>query len=157
MSSHTVLRAATGVAATLVLASCGSVQSASGAGDAQHIEAANRSVGQILVDRDGRTLYMFRQDKQGRASACDGACLATWPALRGGVGAGDGVDSGLIGTITRPDGTAQATYAGWPLYYFARDRSPGDLNGQGVKTAWYVISPEGDIITNTTPSGVGGY
>jgi predicted lipoprotein with Yx(FWY)xxD motif len=158
MSSHTVLRAALGVAATLVLASCGSGQSASGAGDAQHIEAANRSVGQILVDRDGRTLYVFSEDKQGGASACDGECLASWPALRGGVGAGDGVDSGLIGTITRPDGTAQTTYAGWPLYYYARDRSAGDLNGQGVKAAWYVVSPEGDIIKSTAPSGgVGGY
>jgi predicted lipoprotein with Yx(FWY)xxD motif len=156
MSSGAVLRAALGGAATLVLVSCGSLQSASGGDGAQHIAAANRAVGEILVDADGRTLYMSTHDEQGRASACAAECLADWPALEGSVSAGDGVDTGLIGTITRGDGTVQATYAGWPLYYSAEDTSAGDLNGQGVKDSWYVVSPEGDIITRAPASGGGG-
>ena len=157
MCSPRVHRAALTVAATLVLTSCGSDKSASGGEDAHHLAAGNRSVGQVLVDASGRTLYVFLRDVRGHASACAGACLATWSALEGSVRAGDGVDSGLIGSITRGDGTEQATYAGWPLYYFAEDHSPGDLHGQGRQGAWFVLSPEGDVIERSATNGGAGY
>lgn len=161
MSSHRpvpVLVQALATVAMLLLASCGSGQSASGEGEAQHIAAANRSVGQILVDAEGRSLYVSTEDIQGQASVCDRDCLSHWPAVEGTVGAGDGVDAGLIGTIVRDDGTKQATYAGWPLYRNAGDGKPGELNGQGAEDAWYVVSPEGDIITRSAAgAGAGGY
>ena len=60
--------------------------------------------------------------------------------------AGEGVDSTLLGTITRDDGTTQVTYNGWPLYYFAGDTAPGDTTGQGMEGVWFLVSPTGEAI-----------
>ena len=60
--------------------------------------------------------------------------------------AGEGVDSTLLGTITRDDGTTQITYNGWPLYYFADDTAAGDTNGQGMEGVWFLVSPTGEAI-----------
>ena len=57
--------------------------------------------------------------------------------------AGEGVDAALIGYTIRDNGSVQATYNGWPLYYFIRDEAPGDTNGQGVGEIWYVVDPSG--------------
>ncbi len=102
-------------------------------------------LGTFLVDEEGRTLYMFTKDSPG-TSVCEGDCLAAWPVLEGEVAAGEGVDESLIGTIERSDGSIQASYADWPLYYFAQDQAAGDVTGQGVGEVWYVLSPEGEII-----------
>jgi predicted lipoprotein with Yx(FWY)xxD motif len=59
---------------------------------------------------------------------------------------GSGVDASKFGNTTRKDGTTQVTYNGWPLYYFAKDKQPGDVTGQGVTNNWYVVSPSGDAI-----------
>ncbi len=108
---------------------------------------ATSDLGDILTDADGNTLYLFTVDTQGGdTSACTGDCLATWPALAGPVTAGDGADGSLLGTITRDDGSTQATYNGWPLYYFAADAAAGDTNGQGVGDVWWVIDPAGDPV-----------
>ncbi|HZI44358.1 MAG TPA: hypothetical protein VFD53_04000, partial [Ilumatobacter sp.] len=61
--------------------------------------------------------------------------------------AGDGVDAALVGTVEHPIGT-QATYNGWPLYFFAGDDAPGDTNGQGQGGVWYVVDPTGNAISN---------
>jgi predicted lipoprotein with Yx(FWY)xxD motif len=90
-------------------------------------------------------LYLFVPDNQGD-STCYDACAGNWPPLTGDVTAGAGVDASLLGTTTRTDGTVQATYNGWPLYYFAADTRPGDTNGQGINEIWYVISPEGSAV-----------
>ena len=66
-----------------------------------------------------------------------------------GAGGGnfeDGVDEALLGTASRTDGSSQVTYNGWPLYYFAADSAPGDINGQGVNDVWWVVDPSGDAI-----------
>ena len=76
---------------------------------------------------------------------CEGDCLANWPAV-GELEAGDGVDSGLVGTIERPDGSIQATYNGWPLYYFANDTAARDTTGQGINDVWYVVAPDGSPV-----------
>lgn len=106
---------------------------------------ADSSLGSILVDRDGNTLYLFTPDEQGE-SVCYDQCEANWPPLVGEVEAGDGVNGSLLGLAPRQDGSEQVTYNGWPLYYFANDAAPGDVNGQGVNDVWYVVSPEGDAI-----------
>jgi predicted lipoprotein with Yx(FWY)xxD motif len=59
----------------------------------------------------------------------------------------DGIDASKLGTITRTDGSMQVTYFGWPLYYFAKDATPGDAMGQNMSDLWHVISPTGDQIT----------
>jgi predicted lipoprotein with Yx(FWY)xxD motif len=108
--------------------------------------ATESSLGTILVDGEGHTLYMFEPDAQG-PSTCTDQCLGAWPALLGPATAGDGVDAGMLGTAARPDdGTLQVTYNGWPLYYFAQDAAAGDVNGQGVNDVWYVVDPSGAAV-----------
>ncbi len=52
----------------------------------------------------------------------------------------------LLGTLVRSDGSVQVTYGGWPLYFFAGDEAPGDINGQGVNDVWFVVAPDGTMI-----------
>ncbi len=109
------------------------------------LTVAASDLGEILVDGDGYTLYLFTPDNSG-PSVCNGDCAAAWPPLTDPVEAGAGIDATLIGTAARDDGTVQATYNSWPLYYFARDGAPGDANGQGLNDVWYVITPTGEAI-----------
>lgn len=161
------------IAATLTLAACSSSEPAEGAGEAEQPEATTEPVepaptevveelepaaatialaevgelGQVLVDGEGFTLYIFLNDEPG-TSNCSGGCAGTWPPLlvEGEVVAGDGLDAGLIGTTTRDDGSTQVMYNGWPLYKYAGDSSPGDANGQGVGDVWFVASPAGEAM-----------
>jgi predicted lipoprotein with Yx(FWY)xxD motif len=123
--------------------------SSSGGGGETEVEAEDSSLGTILADQKGNTLYVFLQDT-GDTSTCSGDCAATWPALiaKGEVkaGGGGGVDESLLGTSARDDGTMQVTYNGHPLYYFSGDQAPGDTNGQGIGDIWFVVSPAGDPI-----------
>jgi predicted lipoprotein with Yx(FWY)xxD motif len=140
-------------AVALGLAACGSDSSGSGdssgssspaAKDASTIAIADSSLGDILVDGSGRTLYLFVHDGDNTASMdCDATCKAQWPAVTGKPTAGDGVDASLIGTTTSGN---QATYAGHPLYYYAGDKAAGDVNGQGVDQIWYVLSGKGTAV-----------
>jgi predicted lipoprotein with Yx(FWY)xxD motif len=109
------------------------------------VAVADSSLGSILVDGDGNTVYLFTPDEQGD-SVCYDQCEAAWPPLLDDFAAGDGIDASLLGTAPRTDGTEQITYNGWPLYYFANDAAPGDVNGQGVNDVWYVLSPTGEGI-----------
>lgn len=114
---------------------------AAAAGDGVTVAVAESSLGSILVDGAGMTLYVFVPDEQG-PSTCVDACLEAWPALPGPAAAGEGVDETLLGTAPRPeDGSAQATCAGWPLYTFVQDAAPGDVNGQGANDVWFVLDP----------------
>jgi predicted lipoprotein with Yx(FWY)xxD motif len=110
-------------------------------------------LGVILVDADGMTLYMFDQDPPGE-SACYDGCAATWPPLiDDGPVAGDGVDASLLGTTERDDGAIQVTYNDMPLYYFANDSEPGDVNGQGLNDVWWVVDPDGHPINDDGDAG----
>jgi predicted lipoprotein with Yx(FWY)xxD motif len=110
--------------------------------------AAN--VGQVLVDSKGMTLYYFEKDKKGSGvSKCSGACASAWPPLTTGGAAKpmSGVQSSMLGTIKRSDGTTQVTYAGWPLYTFVEDKKPGEDNGTDSKAfgaSWYPLHPNGE-------------
>jgi predicted lipoprotein with Yx(FWY)xxD motif len=116
----------------------------SGSSRSTEVEAEDSSLGTILTDSDGNTLYVFLADSNGD-STCYDDCAENWPALeaRGELEAGDGVDASLLGTTERTDGTLQVTYAGQPLYFFAGDQQPGDTNGQGVGDVWFVVAPDG--------------
>ncbi len=123
---------------------------ASGGGGETEVEAEDSSLGTILVDANGNTLYMFKPDTDG-TSTCYDDCAASWPALiaKGEVKAGgDGdVDESLLGTTERDDGKMQVTYNGHPLYHFSGDAAAGDTNGQGIGDVWFVVSPAGEPIT----------
>lgn len=112
--------------------------------------SSDSNLGQILVDNDGRTLYLFEKDT-GTDSTCDNACAAAWPPLTttGQPQAGDAAQQPLLGTSSRNDGSTQVTYDGHPLYYYQGDRQPGDVNGQGLDAfgaEWYVVSPSGQKV-----------
>ena len=112
------------------------------------INVGNTRLGQVLVESNGLTVYLFLADS-GAMSACNSAsCVQYWPPVltNGTPQAGAGVNASLLGTITRADGTAQVTYAGHPLYRFVSDKAAGDETGQGVNAfgaPWYVVSPSG--------------
>jgi predicted lipoprotein with Yx(FWY)xxD motif len=96
--------------------------------------------GEILVDPRGMTLYVSTRDAPD-AAACFGTCSQVWPPLLAGQGEpvpGDGL-RGPLGTLARPDGGRQVTYAGRPLYLFSRDAFPGEANGQGFDGVWFVM------------------
>lgn len=104
------------------------------------------SLGDIVVDGEGMTVYMFDNDTQGAdASTCEGECADNWPAVTvdSETPEVEGV-SGEVGTITGVDGEPQLTLNGWPLYYFVGDAAPGDVKGQGVNDVWWVLTPEGE-------------
>ena len=105
------------------------------------VEAADTSLGVVLVDAEGFTLYVFADDAPDTSNCADG-CAEAWPpaAVDGEVVAGPGVDGSLLGTIERDDGSTQVTYESQPLYRFAGDEAPGDTNGEGVADVWFVIA-----------------
>ena len=110
---------------------------------------ADSSLGSIVVDGEGMTVYMFDQDTQGaQESVCEGECADNWPAVTTDAEAPEveGV-TGEVGTIVGVDGETQVTLNGWPLYYFAGDAEPGDVAGQGVNDVWWVLSPAGERTT----------
>jgi len=107
---------------------------------------ANSSLGEIVVDGEGMTVYMFDSDTQGATSStCSGQCAANWPAVTTDSESPEveGV-TGEVGTITGIDGALQVTLNGWPLYYFIGDAGAGEVNGQGVNEVWWVLTPAGE-------------
>jgi predicted lipoprotein with Yx(FWY)xxD motif len=93
------------------------------------------------------TLYLFTKDSP-NTTVCYDKCATAWPPLltTGDPVAGEGVDAALFGTTTRTDGTIQVTYNGWPLYYYEKDKAPGDVTGQDVGGVWYVVSAKGEQV-----------
>ncbi|MEV6211992.1 hypothetical protein [Kitasatospora sp. NPDC051914] len=103
-------------------------------------------LGPILVDAQGRTLYLFAGDTSTQ-STCYEECAAQWPPLttKGVPVAGTGVDDGLLGVGKRTDGTEQVLYKGHPLYYFAEDTEPGQVGGQ-LFDRWFTVNALGDKV-----------
>jgi predicted lipoprotein with Yx(FWY)xxD motif len=103
--------------------------------------AKSEKVGSYLTDDKGMTLYVFKKDAPGK-SACAGPCVAAWPIYyREKIEPTEGVSAGDFGTIDREDGKKQTTYKGLPLYYFAQDRKPGQMEGHGFKDLWAAAAP----------------
>jgi len=111
------------------------------------------SAGAFLTDGSGRAVYLWAKDGM-NMSACSGACAAAWPPVpaTGKLTATGGAKASDLGTITRSDGTKQATYDGHPLYYFVGDSAAGQTNGQGSDNfgaKWWLVAPSGAELTGT--------
>lgn len=173
-SSKTGARLAVVVAAAAFAAvACGSSGgSGSGSGAAMHggsamgggkvtVETHSGPMGTYLTDASGRTLYLFARDSTNKSN-CSGGCATFWPPLtvKGSAKASGGVQAGMLGTITRSDGSKQVTYAGHPLYYYKQDTKAGQTSGQGLNLQggkWWLVGPNGKGITgshggSTSPS-----
>ncbi|MDF3065763.1 MAG: hypothetical protein K0R38_1364 [Polyangiaceae bacterium] len=100
-------------------------------------------LGAYLTDAAGRTLYTYGADLPGDCesapvSRCEADCLVSWPTFSGGQRVlGAGLDDAAFGSILRGDGSSQATYYGWPLYYYKADLALGQLTGQGKGKTWH--------------------
>jgi predicted lipoprotein with Yx(FWY)xxD motif len=125
------------------------------------------SLGNTLVDANGRTLYLFQADRP-NVSTLPRAGFAVWPAFTsaGKPLVNGGVSAAHIGTIAGPKGTRLVTYYGRPLYYYVGDKKSGEANGQGLNefgARWYVLSASGTAVTSApvapapTPSESSGY
>jgi len=103
--------------------------------------------GSLLVGANGMTLYLLTKDSNG-TSTCSGGCANNWPPLTvtGQPQAGTGLDTSLLGTTVRPDGSTQVTYNGHPLYYYKGDNAPGDANGQGSGGIWFAVTASGEAM-----------
>jgi predicted lipoprotein with Yx(FWY)xxD motif len=121
------------------------------------VAVADSNLGNVLVDAQGRTLYMFGAD-MGMTSVCSGACALNWPPLlaSGTATVGNAAKASLVGESTRSDGKQQVTYNGHPLYRFSGDQKAGDTNGQGVNAfggSWHALTATGNEVTATAASG----
>src|SRR3954469_11944328 len=152
--------------AMLALTGCGGgashAQPTTKDGRPASVGVATTGLGDVLVNRQGRTLYLFERDS-GTISACTGACAVNWPPLRvrGAPLVGSGAKAADVGRTARADGTGQLTYKGHPLYSFANDTKPGDTNGEGINAfggSWFAVSPAGRrVAPRSQPQGGGGY
>jgi predicted lipoprotein with Yx(FWY)xxD motif len=104
-------------------------------------------LGKIVADAGGFTLYRFDKDTaKPPTTTCVDACATKWPPVtvdpKGKLGL-EGVEQANVGMVQRPDGTAQLTLGGWPVYRFAGDTTPGATGGQGVGGTWFAVTPDG--------------
>jgi len=151
---------------SLVLAACGSSSTSSTssqpAGQSTSsstatVKTASSSLGTILVDARGMTLYHLSAEQNRKFICSTAACTGIWHPLT--VSAGEtpsGAES--LGTVKRPDGTTQVTYKGEPLYTFAQDHAPGETKGQGIKDVgtWSAATTSASTSTKTNGSSSGG-
>jgi predicted lipoprotein with Yx(FWY)xxD motif len=115
------------------------------------------SLGKVLVDSRGRTVYLFRKDSRGKSS-CAAACAAAWPPVRMLV-PGPGLSAAKLTTTARSDGGPQVLYNGHPLYRYTGDAKPGDTNGQRVTAfgaAWFAVSGAGQVVSRPASKPGGG-
>lgn len=121
------------------------------------LSTADSAFGEILVDGDGMSVYVFDNDTpDSGVSSCAGVCLNNWPPVivDSETPEATGVD-GTLGAIDTASGELQATINGWPLYYYAGDTAAGDTTGQGLQGIWWLVTPTGEKITDTEGSSDG--
>jgi predicted lipoprotein with Yx(FWY)xxD motif len=138
-------------------------------GSATGLHVASTSLGNVLVDAKGETVYMLTADSNGH-STCSGACLQYWPPVAPGAAAS--TVTGKVASTTTTNGSKIATVGGWPVYTFIQDQKPGDVTGEGISNfggIWYAVSPSGQPVkaagggsttakTSSAPAyGGGGY
>jgi|SRR5271166_6802644 len=153
-------------AVTLITAACGSSSGSSSsaastpAGQASSgtaLKTATISGATVLTNAGGFTLYWFAPDTATKSN-CNGSCAQIWPPVKGPVTAGAGI-TGTLGTITRSDGTVQATYNGHPLYTYTADTAPGQASGNGINASggvWHEVTVSGGPAPASSHSS-GGY
>jgi len=143
------------ILALMAVSAVGSAAVPAGAVDAPAVLAthADAQLGTFLTDTKGMTLYLFTKDVPG-ISNCYDQCAVNWPPLltQGDPVLPEGL-AGAIGTTVRKDGAVQATYNGWPLYYWLHDEKPGDTTGQNVGGVWFVLNPTDAMSVNVRDDG----
>jgi predicted lipoprotein with Yx(FWY)xxD motif len=128
------------------------------AAPADTIKVSSSSLGTIMTDANGMTLYYFANDVPASGtSTCTGTlnCSTTWPAFSVDTVSVSSplLDPADFSSITRADGQKQTTWYGWPLYRFSKDTKPGDVNGENLLKKWYVLkAPEYTVLIRTTPT-----
>jgi predicted lipoprotein with Yx(FWY)xxD motif len=155
--SRTISASAAVLGVSLLLAACGgSSKSSTGktaaaapaasttASQSSTVKTASSSLGTILVDAQGMTLYRLSGESAKNFICTAQACLAIWHPLKASAGAAP-TGAASLGTVRRPDGSEQVSYEGAPLYTFASDTAPGQTNGQGLKDVgtWSVVKASG--------------
>jgi len=155
------------VAAALLAAACGSSSPGSGgtsgtssspASSGSALKTTTISGVTVLTSAQGFTLYWFAPDTSAKSN-CNGSCAQIWPPVKGPAAAGSGV-TGKLGTITRSDGSTQATYGGHPLYTYTADTAPGQANGNGINASggvWHEVTASGAPAPASSSGGGGGY
>ena len=156
------------LAGATALAACGangsggtSAPASSGAGSPSTttVSTASTSLGTVLTDSRGYTLYYFLPEKSSTIGACTGGCLTAWPPLvaSGAPTAASSATGTLASVSIMVNGAAETevTYNGWPLHTFASDTGPGQTNGNGVAGKWFAAMPgtTADATGATTSSG----
>lgn len=150
-------------AVAVLAAACGSGSSSSSTGSAAAgtdggsapVRVASTSLGTVLTDSSGRTLYLLTSDTAS-STTCTGACLAAWPPVAAPTGSPSttGV-TGQLGSFARPEGGRQLTVDGHPLYTYAGDSSPGQTDGEGIRSfggTWWAVAPDGSAVQGGGPS-----
>ena len=146
-----------GLAAAFVIAACGSssssttsggtassaapASSAPAAAGSSALKTAKIGGATVVTNAKGLTLYWFVPDTA-TTSKCSGSCATFWPPVKGPATAGTGV-TGTLATITRADGSVQATYNGHPLYTYVGDHAPGQAAGDGLNDnggVWHEVT-----------------
>ena len=160
-------------AVALVIAACGSsstsstpaapsapASSAPAAASGSALKAASVGGVTVLTNAKGFTLYWFVPDTPTKSN-CNGSCASFWPPVKGPATAGTGV-TGKLSTITRADGSTQATYNGHPLYTYVGDTAPGQNKGNGLNISgglWHEVTVSGSApaASPSASAGGGGY
>jgi predicted lipoprotein with Yx(FWY)xxD motif len=130
---------------------------ASPAASGTTLKTATISGTKVLTNAGGFTLYSFAPDTATKSN-CNGSCAQYWPPVKGPATAGTGV-TGKLGTITRADGSTQATYNGHPLYTYVSDTAPGQAKGNGLNLSgglWHEVTVSGAAANSSSGSSGGG-
>jgi predicted lipoprotein with Yx(FWY)xxD motif len=157
------------IAISLLVAACGSSSSSNTTSSATStqsaaqtstsssspvVKTASNSLGTILVDSQGMTLYHLSGEQNGKFICTSTACLGVWHPLIAPSSGAPSSEVGSLGTVKRPEGTMQVTYKGTPLYTFTGDQQPGETKGQGIKDVgtWSVLTTGSASSTQSTSS-----
>lgn len=110
------------------------------------VATGESDLGPVLVNAEGLTLYAFMNDTEGEPTCVDD-CAGTWPPalVDGEPNFGGDLDASVFTVVEHPGGS-QLKAGDWPLYTFASDTAPGDVNGQGVGDVWLAVAPDGSLI-----------
>jgi predicted lipoprotein with Yx(FWY)xxD motif len=120
-------------------------------------QLADSSLGEILVDGAGNTLYGFTNDADGTPT-CTGGCATAWPAqlIEGDPALGEGLDAGVFTLVEGAGGGQQLKAGKWPLYRFSGDEAPGDVNGQGSGGVWFAVGADGSLLKDASADASAG-
>jgi predicted lipoprotein with Yx(FWY)xxD motif len=157
------------IAASLLIAACGGSSSSNTTSSAAGTQAtssassnaavvttaSNSSLGTVLVNSQGMTLYHLGGEQNGKFICTSSACVGVWHPLTAPSSGAPSGEVGSLGTVKRPDGTTQVTYKGLPLYTFTGDRQPGEAKGQGIKDVgtWSVLATSGAPASKSSSGG----